>query len=71
MFAITSFFQNLIRGGGGITAGRRLENFQKLISGRDDYSVLESTRLPLPLLFLFDIDECAKSILEGWMRSTA
>ena len=44
MSNIISFFQKLIKAGVGIRVGG-LENFQKLISGgRDDYSVLESTK---------------------------
>ena len=42
MSNIISFFQILIKGGVGIRAGG-WKIFQKLISGEDDYSVLEST----------------------------
>ena len=43
MFTIISFSQKLIKGGGWNKSGG-LANFQKLISGGDDYSVLESMR---------------------------
>ena len=46
MSNIISFFQKLIKGGGGgwnKSGGGGWKIFQKLISGRDDYSVLEST----------------------------
>ena len=42
MFTIISFFQKLIKGGVGIRVGG-LKIFEKLTSGGDDYSVLEST----------------------------
>ena len=44
MFTMISFFQKLIKGGGGWNKSGGLESFQKLISeGGDNYSVLEST----------------------------
>ena len=49
MSNIISFFQKLIKGGVGIRAGGGWKIFQKLISGGDDYSVLESMLLS-PLL---------------------
>ena len=42
MFTIIPFFQKLIKGGVGTRAGGGRKSFQKLISGGDDYSVLES-----------------------------
>ena len=41
-YAIISFFQKLIKGGGSEQEREGGEIFQKLISGGDDYSVLES-----------------------------
>ena len=45
MSNIISLFQKLIKGGVGIRAGGGWKIFQKLISGGDDYSVLESSFL--------------------------